>query len=70
MTSQLRTLMNTDLLFWEQCTTRTHTLQTNLLWADSVKLEYPDRIQTQNQQEIFRNLQGFADYSMESLEKK
>ena len=33
---------------------RTHTIEANLflMWADSVELEYPDKIQTQDQSEF------------------
>ena len=45
MTFRLRTLMDIDLLFLGA-----HAIEANLLlvWPDSVKLEYPGKIQTQN----------------------
>ena len=35
------------------------------VWADSAKLEYPGKIQAQDQSEFFQNLQSFVDCSME-----
>ena len=51
--------MESDLLILKQFSTRTHTIEANLfvVWADSVKPEYPGEIQTQDQLEFFRNLQ-------------
>ena len=45
--------------FWEQFPTRTHAIEANLflVWAASVKIEYPGKIRIQDQPEFFRNLQ-------------
>ena len=47
--------------FWEQFSPWTHTTEENLflVWVASVKLEYPDKIQTQERPEFFRNLQSY-----------
>ena len=52
--------------FWEQLSTLTHTIEVNLflMWADNVKLEYPGKIQIQDQPEFFQNLQSFVECSM------
>ena len=52
MTSQLHTLMNSDLLILGAVLyMNTYTIEANLFiaWADSVKPEYPYKIQTQEQ---------------------
>ena len=57
-----RVLLNLGTVF-----TRTRTIGENLflVWADSVKLRCAGKIQKQDQLEYFKNLQSFANYSME-----
>ena len=62
MTSQLRTLMGSDLLVLGTVFNITHIIEANffLVWADSVKLEYPHKIRTQDQPEFLLNHKAWS----------
>ena len=69
MTSQLRTLMDSDshilgTVFYMSTYNRSEPF---LMWADSVELEYPCKTQAQDQPELFQNLQSFTDCLMKLL---
>ena len=67
MTSQFHTLMYSDLLILGAVHAEIQYEQTFVwAWADSVKIRYPGKIQTQDQPEFFWNLQSFVDCSMET----
>ena len=70
MTSQLPTLMDGNLLIlgaapYMNTYNRSKPL---LVWADSVKLEYPGKIQILDQVGFFRNHQIFPNWSMKNVD--